>query len=45
MINIVTLKLVMLLEYESIKIFFEKVTLPIGQKKFFWLKKVKNTVP
>ena len=33
-IKILSLKLVMLLEYQNIKIFFQKVTLQIGLKKF-----------
>ena len=37
-------KLVVLLEIENIKIFLQKVTLQIGLKKFFWLKKLKKTV-
>ena len=35
------LKLGILLEYQDIKIFLEKVTLPTGLKKFLWLKKFK----
>ena len=35
------LKLVILLEYQNIKIFLQKVTLQIGLKKFLWLKKLK----
>ena len=34
-------KLVILLEYWSIKIFLQKATLKIGLKKFLWLKKLK----
>ena len=34
-------KLVILLEYWSIKIFLQKATLQIGLKKFLWLKKLK----
>ena len=44
-IKILNLKLVILLEYQNMKIFFQKVTLQIDLKKFLWLKKVKNTVP
>ena len=43
--KILCLKLVILLEYQNIKIFLKKVTVQIGLKKFLWLKKVKNTVP
>ena len=43
--KILSLKLVILLEYQKIKIFLQNVTLQIGLKKFLWLKKVKNTVP
>ena len=43
--KILSLKLVILLEYQNIKIFLKKVTVQIGLKKFLWLKKVKNTVP
>ena len=35
------LKLVILLEYQDIKIFLLKVTLQIGRKKFLWLKNQK----
>ena len=41
-IKILSLKLVMLLEYQNIKIFFQKVTLQIGLKKFLWLKNLKR---
>ena len=34
-----------LLEYQNIKIFWQKVTLEISLKKFLWLKKIKNTLP
>ena len=34
-----------LLEYQNIKIFWQKVTLEIGLKKILWLKKIKNTLP
>ena len=37
-------KLVILLEYQNIKIFLPKVTVQISLKKFLWLRKVKNTV-
>ena len=39
-IKILNLKLVILLEYQNIKIFLKKVTLQIGLK-FLWLKKLK----
>ena len=41
MIKIQNLKLVILLEYQNIKTFFQKVTLQISQKKFLRLKKLK----
>ena len=41
MINILNLKLVILLEYQSIKLFLQKITLQIAQKKFLRLKKLK----
>ena len=44
-LKILNLKLVILLEYQNIKIFLQKFTLKIGLKKFLWFKKVKNTVP
>ena len=34
-----------LLEYENIKFFLRKVTLQIGLKKIFVIKRVKNTAP
>ena len=36
--KILNLKLVILLEYQNIKIFLQKVALQIGLKKFLWLK-------
>ena len=39
------LKLVILLEYQNIKIFLQKFPLQIGQKNFLLLKKIKNTFP
>ena len=42
MIKIRTLKLVIMLEYQNIKMFLQRVTLYIGLKKFFWLKKLKT---
>ena len=41
MIKIRNLKFVIILEYQSIKIFSQTFTLQIGQKKFLWLKKLK----
>ena len=41
----IDLKLVILLEYQNIKIFLQKVRLQIGLKKLLWLKKVKNAAP
>ena len=41
----INLKLVILLEYQKIKIFLQKVTLQIGLKNFLVVKKVKNNVP
>ena len=43
--KILNLKLVILLEYQKIKIFLRKVTLQIGLKNFLVVKKVKNNVP
>ena len=40
-IKILNLKLVILLEYQSLKTFLQKVALQIGLKKFLWLKKLK----
>ena len=40
-IKSLNLKLVILLEYQNIKIFLQKVTLQICLKKFLWLKKLK----
>ena len=45
MIKIQNVKLVIMLEYQDIKIFFQTFALQIEKKKFQWLKKVKNTVP
>ena len=42
--NTVNLKLVILLQYQKIKILLQKVTLQIGLK-FFVIKKIENTVP
>ena len=41
-IKILNLKFVILIEYWNIKIFLWKVSLKIGQKKFFWLKKLET---
>ena len=41
-IKILNLKLVILLEYQNIKIILQKVTLQIGLKKFFVIKNVKK---
>ena len=43
--KILNLKLVILLEYQNIKIFSQKGMFQIGLKKFFVITKVKNTVP
>ena len=40
-INNLKLKLVILLEYQNIKIFLQKITLQIALKKLLWLKKLK----
>ena len=39
--KILNLKLVLLLEYQNIKTFLQKVTLQIGLRKSLWLKKLK----
>ena len=41
MIKILNSKLVILLEYQNVKIFLQKVIFQIGLKKFLWLKKLK----
>ena len=41
MIKIRNLKLVIILEYQNIKMFLQKITLQIGQKKFLSLKKLR----
>ena len=38
-------KLVIMPEYQTIKILLQEALLQIGLKKFLWLKKVKNTAP
>ena len=45
MIKILNLKLVILLEYQNINSFLQKVMFQIGLKKFLVIKKVKNTKP
>ena len=45
MIKIRHLKLVILLEYQNIKTFLQKVTFQIGLKNFLWLKKLKILCP
>ena len=45
MIKILSLKLVILLEYQNIKIFLQKFMLQIDLKKFLWLKKLKRLGP
>ena len=40
-IKILNLKLVIILEYQNIRIFLQKVTLQIGLKRFLWLKKLR----
>ena len=42
MIKILNLKLVILLEYQNIKIFLEMVMFQISLKKFLWLKELKT---
>ena len=39
--KILNLKLVIMLEYQNIKIFLQKATFKIGLKKFLWLKRLK----
>ena len=45
MIKIRHLKLVILLEYQNIKTFLQKVTFQIGLKNFLWFKKLKILCP
>ena len=45
MIKIRNLKLVVLLEYQNIKTFLQKVTFQIGLKNFLWFKKLKILCP
>ena len=42
MMKIVSLKLVMLLEYQNVKAYSYKVTFQIGLRRFLWLKKLKT---
>ena len=42
MIEILNLKLVIILEYENIKIFLQKLMVPIGLKEFLWLNRLKT---
>ena len=42
MIKIKKLKLVIILEYQNIKIFLKKVTVQVGLEKVLWLKKLKT---
>ena len=41
MIKILNLKLVIMLEYQNVRMFLQKVTLLVGLKKLLWLKKLK----
>ena len=41
-IKVLNLKLLILFEYQNIKIFLQKITVQIGQKKFLWLKKLET---
>ena len=43
--KVLNLKLVIMLKYQNIKILLRKTTFQISLKKFFVIKKVKNTVP
>ena len=45
MTKFLNLKMMILLEYQNIKIFLQKITFQIVQKKFLWYKMLKNTVP
>ena len=42
MMKILNWKLVILLQYQNIKMFLQRVTLRIGLKKFSWLKNLKT---
>ena len=39
--KVLNLNLVIMLEYQNIKIFLKKVTFQVGLKKFLWLQKLK----
>ena len=41
-IKVLNLKLLILFEYQNIKILLQKITVQIGQKKFLWLKKLET---
>ena len=43
--KILNLKLVILLEYQNIKIFLQKAIFQIALKKIFFITKFENTVP
>ena len=45
MMSLLSLKLVILLEYQNIKIFLQKKTLQNWSEEVFVIKKFKNTVP
>ena len=45
MMSLLRLKWVILLEYQNIKIFLQKVTLQNWSEEVFVIKKFKNTVP
>ena len=40
--TVVNLKLMVMLEYQNIKIFLQQAMFQIGLKKFMWLKKIKS---
>ena len=44
-LKILNSKLVIMSEYQNIKAFLQKTTNEIGWKIFFFIEKVKNTVP
>ena len=44
MITIQSIKFVIMLEYQNMKIFLQQVILQIRQKKIFMIKKVKNAL-
>ena len=45
MIKILNLKLVILLEYQNVKIFLSKGYVPNWSEEVFVIKRIKNTVP